>query len=150
MNNKVYRINSLYLFPHHDGKEMKYKIMLAESSEHMIIGENRDRWKETYRVISNGKKVIDDREYCSEPSLNKDAIVHYNEDVTYHLSHPTTRKLSYHIKNKEKVIYTYQELIDLEKDINLNLNNYIFPAQIDNDIEHFKELNIQKLVLSRN
>lgn len=149
MNNKVYRINSLYLFPHHNGKEMKYKIMFAESSQHMLIGENRDRWVETYRVVSNDEKVIDDCEYCSEPTLNKTAMVHYNEDVTYNLSHPTTRKLSYHLKNKDKVVYTYQELMDLEKDINLNQTNYIFPAQIESDAEHFKEINIQKLVLSR-
>lgn len=149
MSKREYRLNSLYLFPHYNGKEIEYKILFAESSQHMSIGENIDRWIEKYRVISNNEEVIDDHEYCNEPTLNKSVVVHYNEDVAYHLNHPTTRKLSYHLKNKDKVAYTYQELIDLEKDINLNPTNYILKTQIENDIEHFKTICVQKLVLSR-
>lgn len=146
MNNRVYRLNSLYLFPHYNGEEVEYKIMCAESSQHMPIEETRDRWVETYRVVSNQEKVIDDCEYCCEPALNESAVVHYNENVAYYLNHPTTRKLSDHLKNKDKVVYTHQELLELEKDINLNKKAYIFEAQISIDIEHFKKICIQKLV----
>lgn len=146
MNSKEYRLSGLYLFPYYNGEEIEYKIMWSRSSNYIYINENIDRYIDTYAVVSNGKLVTSDYEYCSLPGKNPTTICYYNEDVQYNLHKPANRRLYSFIKGKE--VYTQEEIEKLETTINANKEAYIPVEQLEEDIKHYADLNIKKLLLS--
>ncbi|HOZ54245.1 MAG TPA: hypothetical protein PKY25_02845 [Bacilli bacterium] len=149
-NNEVYRLEGLYLFPYFNGEEIEYKIMLLQKSEHTLSESNRDRYFDTYRVISSDKIITSDYEFCSEPALKKAVVCYYFENPKYNLRSAHNRRLSNYVKNTVPSILTNKQVLDLEETINLDKKKYITEEQILEDEEKFSYQKVKPLAKSIN